>query len=95
MRRKPREVDFEAESEAALAAVRAMVGQQVPVSAWYVAGTHPTLIAVANDLCTLRYANGAVMYNVPIRDLVDNLSYWKIYRREPDYTVHDSERCDE
>lgn len=83
MKRKTKEVDLAMECHCELQAIRGMLGKQVPLSAWYVAGTSPTLVAIENDLCTLSYSNGAMLYNVPIRDLVDNLSYWKISRRDP------------
>ena len=82
MRRRNKDADFPLECQAELDAIRGMLNQQVPLSAWYVAGTHPTLVAIENGLCTLRFANGAVLYNVPLRDLADNLSYWNICRKE-------------
>ncbi len=74
--------EFEEESARAIDALRAKVGQPVPLSTRYVAEEAPTLVAIdANDLCTLRYRNGAMLSGVPIRDLVDDLAYWRIWKK--------------
>ena len=74
--------EFEEETKKAIDAVRAQIGQPVPLSTRYVAADRPTLVAVdENDRCTLRYRNGAVLTAVPIRDLVDDLSYWRVWRK--------------
>jgi hypothetical protein len=76
MKPKPKSFDFEAESAAELNRIRAMVGQQVPLSQFYVRGVRPVLLEVQGDRATLRFANGAVLSNLPLRDLVDDLAYW-------------------
>ncbi len=75
-------IDFEAESAAELDRIRAMVGQQVPLSQFYVRGVRPVLVEVYGDLAKLQFANGAVLSNVPLRDLVDDSAYWGTRRSD-------------
>ena len=77
MARKTKEIDFEAENRERLERLKAMIGQQVPLSFAYIRGVRPTLIAIENDRATIHYPNGAVILNVPLRDLVDDAGYWK------------------
>ncbi len=83
MKQKPKSFDFEAESTAELDRFRAMVGQHVPLSHFYVRGVRPVLLEVHGDRATLRFANGAVLSNVPLRDLVDDSAYWGNTRHDP------------
>ena len=76
MRKMPPELIVEAEPPE-IARIRASIGKQVPLRSRYVRGDKPILVAIENDLCTLRFANGVVMVGVPIRDLVDDSGYWK------------------
>ena len=74
--------DFEEETRKAIEAIRAKLGQPVPLSTSYVAAERPTLTAIdENDRCTLRFRNGAMLTEVPLRDLVDGLSYWRVWRK--------------
>ncbi len=77
MARKRKVIEFESESRQQLEAVRALLGQPVPLSSRYVRGTRPILEAIVGDLATIRYPNGVVMTGVPLRDLVDDSGYWK------------------
>ena len=81
MKPKPKSFDFEAESAAELDRIREMVGQQVPLSQFYVRGVRPVLMEVHGDRATLRFSNWAVLSNVPLRDLVDDLAYWSAARQ--------------
>lgn len=74
--------DFEAESAAELNRIRAMVGQQVPLSQFYTRGVRPVLIEVNGDRATLQFSNGAVLSNVPLRDLVDDSAFWGSARQD-------------
>ena len=76
MKPKAKSFDFDAESAAELDRIRAMVGQHVPLSHFYVRGVRPVLLEVNGDRATLRFANGAVLSNVPLRDLVDDSAFW-------------------
>ncbi len=76
MKPEAKSFDFEAESAAELDRIRAMVGQHVPLSQFYVRGVRPVLLEVQGDRATLRFAIGAVLSNVPLRDLVDDSAYW-------------------
>ncbi len=82
MKPNPKSFDFEAESTAELDRIRAMVGRQVPLSQFYVRGVRPVLLEVNGDRATLRFANGAVLSNVPLRDLVDDSAYWGSKRQD-------------
>ena len=53
------------------------VGQEVPLSLYYLKGQRPILIAVEDDLCMLRYPNGATLRDVPVKHLVDDAGYWR------------------
>lgn len=77
MARKPKVIDFEAETRQWEERLREMIGRQVPLSSAYTRGARPTLVAIENDRATLRYPNGATILNVPLRDLVDDVGYWK------------------
>lgn len=77
MRRKPPEIRFHQEVAAEQQAIKAKVGQQVPLSMRYVLASKPTLVAVEGDKATLLFPNGARLENVPLRDLVDDSGYWK------------------
>ncbi len=76
MRRKPPIIEVAAEPPE-VARIRGCIGKQVPLSCSYTRGERPTLIAIRNDMCVLQFRNGAIMQNVPIRDLVDDKGYWK------------------
>ncbi len=58
MKPKPKPFDFEAKSAVELGRIRGMVGQQVPLSQFYVRGVRPVLLEVQGDHATLRIANG-------------------------------------
>lgn len=76
MRRKPPTIKLGAEPPE-VARIRECIGQQVPISCSYTRGERPTLVAIENDMCTLQFRSGAIMYQVPIRDLVDDSGYWR------------------
>ena len=77
MRKKPPEIKFDKEVAAEQEAIKAKVGQHVPLSMRYVLGPRPTLVSVEGATATLLFPNGARLENVPLRDLVDNSGYWK------------------
>ena len=77
MRRKPPRIDLDQESAAELEAIRAKVGQQVPLSMRYVLGPKPTLLSIQDGIATLVYPNGARLEGVPLRDVVDDSNFWK------------------
>lgn len=77
MRRKPPEIDFGQEAAAELAAIRAKLGQEVPLSQRYTLGPRARLESIEGDLATLVFPNGAKLEGVPLRDLVDDSGYWK------------------
>ena len=77
MKQKPKEIDFGKEEEAQLNAIKAQIGQEVPLSNRYVRGPRPILVSVDGDTATLRFPNGASLLRVPLRDLVDDSGYWK------------------
>lgn len=77
MRRKPPEIQFEQEASAQIAAVKAKVGQAVPLSMRYSLGPRATLVALDGETATLVFPNGARLENMPLRDLVDDSGYWK------------------
>lgn len=77
MRRKPPEIDFDKEAEEQFRAIKARIGQEVPLSTSYVRGARAILVSIEGDTATLRFPNGAILANVPLRDLVDDSGYWK------------------
>jgi hypothetical protein len=77
MRKKPQEIDFCKEAEEHLKAIRSRIGQEVPLSNYYVRGRRPILVSIDGDTATLRFFNGAILVQVPLRDLVDDSGYWK------------------
>lgn len=77
MRRKPPRIDLEHASAAELEAIRAKVGQQVPLSMRYVLGPKPTLVSIEDGMATLAYPNGVRLQGVPLRDVVDDSNFWK------------------
>ncbi len=79
MVRKFKLVRFDQENEAEQANLRGMIGEEVPLSHYYLKGQKPTLVGVDGDLCILRYPNGVTMRDVPIKDLVDDSGYWKTH----------------
>lgn len=76
MRRKSPTINVSAEPPE-VARIRECIGKQVPISCSYVHGERPTLVAIENDKCVLQFRNGAIMHDVPIRDLVDDSGYWR------------------
>jgi hypothetical protein len=77
MPKKPKVIDFCRETEEELNAIKARIGQEVPLSNRYTRGLRATLVSVEGDTATLLFPNGATLANVPIRDLVDDSAYWK------------------
>lgn len=77
MRRKPPEIRFDGEASTQVQAIKAKIGQQVPLSMRYVLGVRLTWVAVDSQTSTLLFTNGARLENLPLRDLVDDSGYWK------------------
>lgn len=77
MRRQPPKIDFGQETASELDAIRAKIGQPVPLSLRYALGPRATLVSIDGDLATLQFPNGARLERVPLRDLVDDSGYWK------------------
>ena len=77
MSKKPKEIDFRQEAEDQINAIKARIGQEVPLSNRYVRGSRPILVSVEGETATLRFPNGASLVQVPLRDLVDDSGYWK------------------
>ena len=77
MKQKPKEIDFGKEAETQLNAIKAHIGQEVPLSSRYVRGPRPILESVEGETATLRFPNGASLVQVPLRDLVDDSGYWR------------------
>ena len=74
MRRKPQEIDFGKEAEEHLKAIRSCIGREVPHSNRYVRGQRPILVSIEGETATLQFPNGALLVQVPLRDLVDDKS---------------------
>ena len=77
MGRRLKEIDFEAEYRQHVVRIRALVGEQVPLSRAYTQGEQPILVSIDGDTATLRFRNGAELVGVPLRDLVNDAGYWK------------------
>jgi len=77
MSKKPKDIDFRQEAENQLNAIKARIGQEVPLSNSYVRGTCPILVSVEGETATLRFLNGASRVQLPLRDLVDDSGCWK------------------
>ena len=77
MGRRPKEIDFEAEYQQHVARIRALVGEQVPLSRAYTQGEQPILISIDGATAALRFRNGAKLVGVPLKDLVNDAGYWK------------------
>jgi hypothetical protein len=77
MRRKPPEIDFDQETAAELAAIRAKIGKEVPLTQRYTRGPKATLVSIEGEFATLLFPNGAQLSRVPLKDLVDDSSFWK------------------
>ena len=77
MKRKPKEINFCREADAQVAAIISCIGQEVPLSNRYVRGQWAILVSVDGDTATIQFPNGAVLTQVPLRDLVDDSGYWK------------------
>ncbi len=77
MRRKPPEIDFAMEASAELEAIKAKIGQEVPLSRRYTHGPRATLVSIEGEFATLQFPNGARLDRVPLKDLVDDSGYWK------------------
>ena len=77
MARKPKIIDFEAENRQWLDWIRDQIGREVPLSSAYTRGQKPILVSIDAERATLRFPNGAMLLNVPLRDLVDDAGYWK------------------
>jgi hypothetical protein len=78
MRRKPQPINFDGETRNELEAIKARIGQEVPLSRRYTQGSKAVLISIENETATIRFPNGATLTRVPIRDLVDDSGYWKL-----------------
>lgn len=76
MPRKDKKIDWDAEAPE-VDAIRERVGKPVSLRTYYVRGEKPILVAIEKDRGTLRFANGVIMLNVPLRDLVDDFAFWK------------------
>lgn len=77
MRKKPKTIDFEAESRDEIEAIKSKIGQDVPLSRRYTQGPKALLIGITGETATIRFPNGATLSQVPIRDLVDDSGYWR------------------
>ena len=67
MRRKPPNIDFSLETASELEAIRARIGQPVPLSLRYALGPKATLVSLDGDLATLLFPNGARLDRVLFR----------------------------
>lgn len=76
MARKPKFIDFDQETQALLTSLYRQLGQPVPLSCSYTHQPRPVLVAIRGDRATLKFHNGVTMLNVPLKDLVDDRSYW-------------------
>lgn len=72
-----KELDLDAEYHKHVAHVSTLIGEPVPLSRSYTQGEQPTLISIENDTATLRFRNGAMLTDVPLKDLVNDAGYWK------------------
>ena len=77
MAKTPKEINFEAEHELQVAKLRASIGKEVPLSHQYVRGAKPILVAIQDELATLRFPNGTIMTGVPIRHLCEDSGHWR------------------
>lgn len=77
MRKKPKTIDFEAESRDEIEAIKSKIGQEVPLSRRYTQGPKALLISITGETATIRFPNGATLSQVPFRDLVDDSGYWR------------------
>lgn len=77
MKRKPKVIDFDQETDAEIEAIKSKIGHEVPLSNRYVRGQRAILVAVDGNTATIQFPNGATLLKVPLRDLVDDSGYWK------------------
>ncbi len=77
MGRDPNQIKFVAVEAQERARVESLIGQEVPISLCYCLGAQPRLIAIEGERALLEFRNGARLWNVPLRDLVDDRGYWK------------------
>lgn len=75
--RKPQELDFEAEYREHVEQLHSQIGQPVPLSCSYTRGQPATLVSIDGETATIRFRNGAELTKVPLRDLVNDVGYWK------------------
>ena len=81
MKRKAKVIDFEGEAADELQSIRNRIGKEVPLSRRYTQGAKALLVSFEGETATIRFPNGAILTQVPLRDLVDDSGYWKPYRR--------------
>jgi hypothetical protein len=81
MKRKAKVIDFEGEAADELQSIRDRIGKEVPLSRRYTQGAKAILVSLEGETATIRFPNGAILTQVPLRDLVDDSGYWKPYRR--------------
>jgi hypothetical protein len=81
MKRKAKVIDFEGEAADELQSIRDRIGKEVPLSRRYTQGAKALLVSLEGETATIRFPNGAILTQVPLRDLVDDSGYWKPYRR--------------
>jgi len=73
MRKKSLEIDFRKEAELQIEAIKSRIGQEVPLSTRYAREPRAILVSVEGDTATIRFPNGAILSNVPIRDRVRHI----------------------
>ncbi len=71
MKKRPKEIDFRQEAEDQLNAIKARIGQEVPLSNRYVRGPRPILVSVERETATLRFPNGASLVEVSAHGSTD------------------------
>jgi len=77
MKRKSKVIDFEGEAADELQSIRDRIGKEVPLSRRYTQGAKALLMSLEGETATIRFPNGAILTQVPLRDLVDDSGYWK------------------
>ncbi len=77
MKRKAKVIDFECEAADHLQSIRDRIGKEVPLSRRYTQGAKALLVSLEGETATIRFPNGAILTQVPLRDLVDDSGYWR------------------
>ncbi|MFN7877127.1 MAG: hypothetical protein ACK5PB_17545 [Pirellula sp.] len=82
MRIKPTTIDFEKEAWNEIEAIKSKLGQEVSLSHRYTLGVKAVLVSIDGETATIRFPNGAILSQVPIRDLVDDSGFWNQVTRK-------------